>query len=66
MRNCDDCKFGVRYVSGDNELLYIECRHSPPSVSVYPDQNKSFLLNIEISFPRMKEDDYCFQFKECK
>ena len=61
---CKNCKFGIRYFSGDNKVLYIECRYNPPSVSVYPVENKSFLLNIETYFPRMKEDDYCFRFKK--
>lgn len=61
---CNNCNYGMRIVDGQNKLLYIECRHSPPSVSVYPDPQKSFMLNIQTYFPRLKDTDWCCQWKE--
>jgi len=64
MKSCVNCKFSLRYVNGKNETSYYECRFNPPQVHIAKIENKSYLIDIQTWYPRVTENDWCYQFKK--
>ena len=65
-RNCETCKFSIRYIDGSNKTLYYECRYNPPSVSYTLEQG--YMYGIHTQFPRMEttmdNGAWCYKYRK--
>ena len=62
---CEDCEYGIPFVDGQGNQIYIECWRFPPAMHVVPPHKGPF-INYHTKHPQVESYDKCGEYKYVK